>query len=57
MKALCPQYLNFIQNSSYSIVGEVEQEKPKIKFDKGFGVKVAYYENKARFTQQMLFPI
>ena len=49
-----PTIFEFHKNNSYSIVGEVEQEKPKIKFDKGFGVKVAYYEKEARFTQHVI---
>ena len=48
-----PTIFEFHSNSSYSIIGEIQQEKPKIKFDKGFGVKIAYYENKARFIQQI----
>ena len=48
-----PTIFEFHSNSSYSTRGEIQQEKPKIKFDKGFGVKIAYYENKARFVQQI----
>lgn len=53
-KGPLPTIFEFHKNSSYSIVGEVKQEKPKIRFDKGFGVKVAYYEKKTRFTQQII---
>ena len=49
-----PTIFEFHTNSSYSIIGELKQEKPKIKFDKGFGVKIAYYENKTRFTQKII---
>ena len=49
-----PTIFEFHKNNSYSLVGEVEQEKPKIRFDKGFGVKVAYYEKEARFTQHVI---
>ena len=49
-----PTIFEFHTNSSYSTIGELKQEKPKIKFDKGFGVKIAYYENKTRFTQKII---
>ena len=49
-----PTIFKFNKNSRLLIIGEVEQEKPKIKFDKGFGVEIAYYENKTRFTQQII---
>ena len=49
-----PTIFEFYTNNSYSIIGEVQQEKPIIKYDKEFRVKIAYYENKTRFTQQII---
>jgi hypothetical protein len=49
-----PTIFEFYANSSYLISGKIEQGKPHMKFDKDFGVKIAYYRNKARFSQKII---
>ena len=38
---------------NFLLKGKVFQEKPITKYDKGFGINVAYYENKTSFYQKI----
>ena len=48
-----PTIIEFEKQKNYSLKGKVFQEKPITKYDKGFGTKVAYYQNKTSFYQKI----
>ena len=48
-----PTIMEFKKQENYLLKGKVFQEKPITKYDKGFGINVAYYENKTSFYQKI----
>jgi hypothetical protein len=48
-----PTIIEFKKQKNYLLKGEVFQERPITKYDKGFGTKVAYYKNKTSFYQKI----
>ena len=48
-----PTIIEFEKQKNYLLKGKVFQERPIIKYDKGFGTKVAYYKNKTSFYQKI----
>ena len=48
-----PTIIEFEKQNNYSLKGKVFQEKPITKYDKGFGTKVAYYQNKTSFYKKI----
>ena len=50
---LLPTIVEFKKQKNYLLKGKVYQEKPIIKYDKDFGIDVAYYQNKTNFYQKI----
>ena len=48
-----PTIIEFKEEKNYLLKGKIYQEKPIIKYDKGFGINVAYYLNKTIFYQKI----
>tara|TARA_Y100000385_G_scaffold191498_1_gene198033 strand:+ start:173 stop:613 length:441 start_codon:yes stop_codon:yes gene_type:complete len=48
-----PTIMEFEKQKNYLLKGKVSQEKPITKYDKGFGINVAYYKNKTSFYQEI----
>jgi thiol:disulfide interchange protein DsbD len=48
-----PTIVEFKKQKNYLLKGKVYQEKPIIKYDKDFGIDVAYYQNKTNFYQKI----
>jgi len=48
-----PTIIEFEKQKNYLLKGKVFQERPITKYDKGFGINVAYYENKTSFYQKI----
>ena len=48
-----PTIMEFKKQKNYLLKGKVYQEKPIIKYDKDFGIDVAYYQNKTNFYQKI----
>ena len=48
-----PTIIDFEKQKNYLLKGKVFQERPITKYDKGFGINVAYYENKTSFYQKI----
>ena len=48
-----PTIMEFEKQNNYILKGKVFQEKPITKYDKGFGINVAYYENQTSFYQKI----
>ena len=48
-----PTEFHFISNNNYSLVGNIQEKKPHLKYDKNFGVKIAFFKNKTTFVQQI----
>ena len=48
-----PTIVEFEKQKKFLLKGKVFQEKPITKYDKGFGINVAYYENKTSFYQKI----
>jgi len=48
-----PTIMEFEKQKNFLLKGKVFQEKPITKYDKGFGINVAYYENKTSFYQKI----
>ena len=51
-KGPLPTIIEFKEEKNYLLKGKIYQEKPIIKYDKGFGINVAYYLNKTIFYQK-----
>jgi thiol:disulfide interchange protein DsbD len=52
-KGPLPTIVEFEKQKNYLLKGKVFQEKPIIRYDKGFGINVAYYENQTSFYQKI----
>lgn len=52
-KGPLPTIIEFEKQKNYLLKGNVFQEKPITKYDKGFRTKVAYYQNKTSFYQKI----
>ena len=52
-KVPCLLLWSLKNKKTYLLKGKVFQERPITKYDKGFGTKVAYYENKTSFYQKI----
>ena len=48
-----PTKFHFTSSVNFSLVGKIQEEKPHIKYDENFGVKIAYFENKTTFKQKI----
>ena len=48
-----PTVFSFEENDNYNLIDSIKQSKPKITYDKNFGVELAYYENNATFYQKI----
>tara|TARA_B110001452_G_scaffold126432_1_gene104999 strand:+ start:230 stop:670 length:441 start_codon:yes stop_codon:yes gene_type:complete len=48
-----PTIIEFEKQKNYLLKGKVFQEKPITKYDKGFGINVAFYINKTSFYQKI----
>lgn len=48
-----PTLFSFKVNEKYSLIDSIIQQTPIIKYDKNFGVDIAYYENEATFFQKI----
>ena len=47
-----PTSFSFKTNEKYILTDSIIQEKPIIKYDKNYGVELAYYEQEATFLQK-----
>ena len=48
-----PTLFSFKANEKYSLIDSIIQQIPIIKYDKNFGVEIAYYEHEATFFQKI----
>lgn len=48
-----PTIFSFEENKKYIIIDSIVQKTPIIKYDRNFGVDLAYYENYAYFKQKI----
>jgi thiol:disulfide interchange protein DsbD len=48
-----PTIFNFKESKRYILIDSIIQKKPEIKYDKNFGVDLAYYENSSFFKQKI----
>ena len=48
-----PTLFEFKESDNFKKKGKTSQEKPNIKYDKSFGIDVAYYEERTKFYQKI----
>jgi thiol:disulfide interchange protein DsbD len=48
-----PTVFSFEENINYTLIDSIQQLKPKIIYDKNFGLELAYYERKTSFYQKI----
>ena len=52
-KSLSPSYIEWQDSSSFSVVGILNEPKPKTKYDPMFEMDISYHTDKVQFSQDL----